>query len=66
MREMLLTHKDILLKLEQAEKKMIKQEGRLKKHDHDIRMVFDALKKLLKSSAKEQRPRVGFRRSNED
>jgi hypothetical protein len=66
MREMLLTHKDILLKLEQAEKKMIRQDGRLKKHDQEIRMVFDALKKLLKSSAKEQRPRVGFRRSNED
>jgi hypothetical protein len=66
MREMLLTHKDILLKLEQAEKKMIRQDGRLNKHDQEIRMVFDALKKLLKSSAKEQRPRVGFRRSNED
>jgi len=66
MREMLLTNKDILIKLEQAEKKMMKQGNRLKKHDCEIRIVFEALKKLLNSSSQEQRPRIGFRRKNED
>jgi hypothetical protein len=37
MRELLSTHKDILIKLEQMEKKMIKQGGKLQKHDQDIR-----------------------------
>jgi hypothetical protein len=33
MRELLLTHKDILIKLEQMEKKMMKQGGKLQKHE---------------------------------
>jgi len=40
MREMLSTHKDILLKLEQLEKKVIQ-------HDEDIQKIFDYLKELL-------------------
>ena len=40
MREMLLTHKDILLKLEQLEKKVTG-------HDEDIRLIFQYLKELL-------------------
>jgi hypothetical protein len=36
MREMLLAHKDILLKLEQLEMKVTA-------HDHDIRVIFEAL-----------------------
>ena len=32
MRQLLLTHKDILIKLERMEKRMIKQDGRIKKH----------------------------------
>ena len=64
MRELLLTHKDILLKLEQMEKKMIKQGGKLQKHDQDIRLIFEYLRQLL-NPPPEPRPRVGFRRKDE-
>lgn len=63
-RELLLTHKDILIKLEQMEKKMIKQGGKLQKHDQDIRLIFEYLKQLL-NPPDEPRPRVGFRRADE-
>jgi hypothetical protein len=64
MRELLLTHNDILIKLEQMEKKMMKQGGKLQKHDRDIRLIFEYLKQLL-NPPQEPRPRVGFRRENE-
>jgi hypothetical protein len=64
MRELLLTHKDILIKLEQMEKKMMKQGGKLQKHDQDIRLIFEYLKQLL-NPPQEPRPRVGFRRKDE-
>jgi phage regulator Rha-like protein len=57
MREMLLTHKDILLKLEQLERKVTG-------HDEDIRVIFTYLKKLL-TPPSEPRPRIGFRRKDE-
>jgi hypothetical protein len=64
MRELLLSHKDILIKLEQMEKKMMKQGGKLQKHDQDIRLIFEYLKQLLNPPQK-PRPRVGFRRKDE-
>lgn len=64
MREMLLTHKDILVKLERIEKKMLKQDHKTKKHEEDIQVIFETLKELLNPPA-EPRPRVGFRRSDE-
>jgi hypothetical protein len=64
MRELLLTHKDILIQLERMEKKMIKQGGKLQKHDQDIRIIFEYLKQLL-NPPQEPRPRIGFRRLNE-
>jgi hypothetical protein len=57
LREMLLTHKDILLKLEQLERQVLQNSG-------DIQMIFTALKELL-TQPKEPRPRVGFRRNDE-
>ena len=57
MREMLSTQTDILLKLEQLERKAAG-------YDKDIGMIFIALKKLLNSS-NPPRERIGFRRSNE-
>jgi phage regulator Rha-like protein len=57
MREMLLTHKDILLKLEQIERKMAG-------HDEDIQLIFEYLKQLL-NPPQEPRPRIGFRRAGE-
>ena len=58
MREMLLTNKDILLKLEQLEKKVTG-------HDENIQMIFNALKQLL-NQPPEPRRRIGFRRKGED
>jgi hypothetical protein len=57
-REMLLTHKDVLLKLEQLEKKVIQQ-------DDDIKLIFNYLKELLNPKTEPMR-RVGFKRSKED
>jgi hypothetical protein len=58
MREMLSTHKDVLLKLEQLEKKVTG-------HDADVQVIFQCLKKLL-DPPREPRPRVGFRRAGEE
>jgi hypothetical protein len=44
MRAMILSNKDILIKLEQVEKNMIRQDGKMKKYDEDIRIIFTALK----------------------
>jgi hypothetical protein len=47
-RELLLTHKDILLKLEQMDKKV-------SGHDKQIKMLFDYLKQLINKGAEEPR-----------
>ncbi|MFZ1529378.1 MAG: ORF6N domain-containing protein [Ferruginibacter sp.] len=52
-KELLLTNKDILLKLEQLEKKVTA-------HDENIQMIFKALKQLL-NPAPEPRKRIGFK-----
>ena len=57
MREMLTTNQEILLKLEQLEKKV-------SGHDEDIQLIFKYLKKLL-TPPQDPRPRVGFRRKDE-
>lgn len=57
MREMLSTHKDILLQLQKMEKK-------LTSHDEDIQLIFEYLKRLL-TAPKEPRPVVGFKRNNQ-
>ena len=49
--------KDILLKLEQLEKKVTG-------HDQDIQMIFETLKQLL-DPQQEPHPRIGYRRSYE-
>jgi len=57
MREMLLTNKDILLKLEQLERQV-------EQNSEDIQMIFTALKELL-NPPQEPRARIGFRRADE-
>jgi phage regulator Rha-like protein len=56
MREMLSTNKDILLKMQQMEKK-------LTGHDEDIKLIFEALKQLL-NPPQEPRKRIGFKPDN--
>lgn len=53
MREMLSTNKDILLQMQKVEKKITE-------HDNDIRLIFEALRKLL-TPPQEPRPRIGFK-----
>jgi len=64
MREMLLTHKDILVKLEQIEKTLIQQDTRMNKHEVEIQMILETLKEML-NPPDEPRPRIGFRRADE-
>ncbi|MES2774277.1 MAG: ORF6N domain-containing protein [Bacteroidota bacterium] len=54
LREMLLTNKDILLKLELLEKDV-------KDNKKDIAIIFDALKKLLNPPPQPPRKRIGFK-----
>lgn len=53
MKEMLLTHKDILLKLEQMEKQV-------EQHSEEIQLIFEALKQLL-NAPQEERKSVGYK-----
>ena len=47
MRETLLAHKDILLKLQRLEKRMLKQGMKMTKYEEDIQLIFKYLKQLL-------------------
>lgn len=58
LREMLLTHKDILLKLEQLERQVVQ-------NSEEIQAIFNVLKELL-TEPQEPRPRIGFRRKDEE
>jgi hypothetical protein len=58
MKEMLLTHKDILLQLEKIEQK-------LSGHDEDIQLIFKYLKQLLIPAVEQPRQKIGFRRKDE-
>jgi len=64
LREMVLTHKDFLIKLEQIEKAMLQQDSRTNKHEEEIKLILEALKELLNPPT-EPRPRIGFRRADE-
>ncbi len=57
LREMLLTHKDILLKLEQMEKQVIA-------NSDDIQNIFAALKELLTPPPEKPRAAIGFKLSS--
>lgn len=57
MRQLLLTHKDILLQLEKMEQK-------LTGHDNNIALIFEYLKQLL-NPPQPTRTRIGFRRKGE-
>ncbi len=53
MKELLMMHKDILVKLEQLEKKT-------DKHDNLIEIIFDYIKKLIEQPL-ERTERIGFK-----
>jgi uncharacterized membrane protein len=54
MKELLIMHKDILVKLEKLEKKT-------DKHDDQIKVIFDYIKKLIEQP-KERTERIGFKK----
>lgn len=58
-RELLQTNKEILQQLEKVERK-------LTDHDEDILLIFEYLKKLLNPPQSPTRPKIGFRRKDED
>lgn len=58
LREMVLTHKDILLKLEQLERKVIKQDG-------EIKLIFKYLKELLNPKTEPTR-KIGFKLKSDE
>jgi hypothetical protein len=55
--EIIMSHKDMLLKLEQLEKKLLSQE-------EDVQLIFKYVKPLL-AQPNPPRPRIGFRRKDE-
>ncbi len=64
-REVLLTNKDVLLKLEQLERKMLHHHDSVNKHEEEIQMIFSTLKQLLNPS-QEQRRKIGFKISKDN
>jgi hypothetical protein len=60
LREMILTNKDILLKLGQIEKKLLFQEDRSNKMEDEMEVIFTALKQLL-DPPQEPRRRIGYK-----
>jgi len=58
--EMLLTHKDVLLKLEQLEQKILKQEEKGNKHEEEIQIVFQTLKEMIEQP-ETPRKRIGYK-----
>jgi phage regulator Rha-like protein len=58
LREMLSTHKDILLQLEKLENQVIE-------NSEDIRMIFTTLKQFLIPPEQSNRRRIGFRQPKE-
>lgn len=59
MREMAMTHKDVLLKLEQMESRFLGHDKRMDKSEGDIEIIFQALKQLLEQPAPE-RQKIGY------
>ncbi len=59
MREVLLSHKDVVIKLEQLERKILKQDQRADKQEDDIEMIFNTLKQLINPPHDSREP-IGF------
>jgi hypothetical protein len=63
LREMLLTNQDVLLKLEQLDKKIINMGFDVKMHDGEIETIFELIKEIVEEKSKLQLPRepIGFK-----
>lgn len=58
-REVFLTSKEMILKLEKLENRMLKQDIDLKRHEREIQLVFDTLKEFIQEPTK-PRKKIGF------
>jgi hypothetical protein len=65
MKELLLTHKDILSKVEQLEKRLMKQDRKNQKYDEQMQLLFAYLKELLPKE-NEPRRRIGYRMKGDE
>jgi hypothetical protein len=68
LREALLTNQDILLKLEQLDKKLINLGHDVKMHDGEIETIFELIKEIMDEKKKPQAPRtpIGFKVTDEE
>lgn len=64
MREIILSNKEILLKLEHLENKILKQDEKNSKYDEQIQLIFSYLKELLNPIA-EPRKKIGYKHYDE-
>ena len=66
--KLLSTHKDILLKLEQLEKKIMKQNSRTSKLENNIMALFNAIRELMddKNERSKPRKRIGYKLKGEE
>ena len=64
MKELLVTHKDILTKIGHLEKKLMKQGRRNKKYDEQIALLFAYLEELLPKKS-EPMKKIGYKRKDE-
>lgn len=60
MRKIILENKDIMLKLEELENRISKNESKSEKFENEIQLIFQALKQLL-DPAKSERKKIGFK-----
>ncbi|MHB1277055.1 MAG: ORF6N domain-containing protein [Bacteroidia bacterium] len=60
MREILLSHQDLLLKLEYLEKRILIHDEKAGKNEEDIQLIFSALKELLNPPSI-PRTQIGFK-----
>lgn len=63
-REILITHKDILLKLEKMEKKLLSHDESIEKYNEQTQLIFRTLKKLMGGDVL-PRKKIGYKRSDE-
>lgn len=60
MREVILSQKDVLLKLESLEKNLIHNNRVISKQDHDIELIFETLRQLI-NPAYPKRNKIGYK-----
>ncbi|HEU4718567.1 MAG TPA: ORF6N domain-containing protein [Bacteroidia bacterium] len=66
MRELFLSQKELLLKIEKLERKLMEQGSAVRKQERDILLVFETLKRLISPPGPAPRKRIGYRRKSEN